>query len=93
MGIVNYTFTADAQNSGSINARDNELIALSLEFGGASATVDLERKIGGGSWLLLEQITGDTEKNIEAVSKNCVFRCSTSAWASGAVVMNMAAPG
>lgn len=92
MAIESYSFTAVSQNSGEIKAKDGELIALSLEFGGASATIDLERRIGGGSWMVLEQYTGDVEKNIEAVSRQCSFRCTTSVWASGTIEMNMATP-
>lgn len=93
MAIEAFSFTGVSQNSGEFKARDGGLIAMSLEFDGASATIDLERKIGGGSWLVLEQYTADVEKVIEAVSKQCVFRCTTSAWASGTIEMNMATPG
>ncbi len=92
MPFETYSFTGNTQNSGEIKARDRDLIALSLDFGGGTATVDLERKIAGGGWQLLEQFTSDTEKNIEAVAKICSYRCSTSAYTSGTITMYMAAP-
>jgi len=95
MGIVNYSFTADTQSSGEIKARDNELIALSLDFttGSGSMTIVLQRKIGGGEWKTLDTYTGDTEINIEAVTRYCAYRCTTTAYTTGTTVMNMAAPG
>lgn len=93
MALISYTFTGNSQSSADIKAADRDLIALSLEFSGASATVDLERRVAGGGWALVEQFTSDAQKNIEAVTRKCVFRCSTSAYTSGSVVMTMASPG
>ena len=93
MAIQSFSFTGNAQSSGAIRAKDNNLIAFSLDFGGGTATVDLERRVAGGDWTVLEQFSADTEKNVEAVSVQCAFRCTTSAFSSGPIAMNMVTPG
>ena len=94
MAIESFTFTGNAQSSGEQKPKDGELIAISVDFttGTGTGTVDLERRIAGGAWFVLEQYTADTSKNIEAVSRQCVYRCTTSAHSAGTIEMYMATP-
>jgi hypothetical protein len=94
MAIESFDFTANSQSSGEIKSKDGELIAISVDFttGTGTGTVDLERKIAGGAWITLEQYTADTSKNIEAVSRQCAYRCTTTAHSAGTITMYMATP-
>lgn len=94
MSITTFSFTGNTQNSGAIKSRDGDNIALSIDFatGSGAGTVALERKIGGGAWVILDSYTTDTEKNIESISNECAFRCSTTAYSTGTIALNMATP-
>ncbi len=82
MAIVTGTFTGTGQ-SAVINA-----IAVDVSLtGAASATVGIQRRIGG-TWATIESITGDGERVVESAT-NLEYRLNCSAYTSGTVTYAM----
>jgi hypothetical protein len=81
-GYTEGSFTASGQSS-AVPAED--LLTLSIS-GFGSATVELQRSYdSGATWKVVDSYTANTEKNIEVVGTNFLWRLDCT-WTSGTIL-------
>lgn len=86
-GYTEGSFTASGQ---SVEIPAEKEMTLSLS-GFGSATVDLQRSYdGGGAWKTVASYTANTEKNINVVGNNFLWRLDCT-WSSGTIAYALGA--